>query len=65
MAPAQGQQAEASEHCVTFWRDVMRVPASLPIVAGLPLGHARRNSVVPLGCTARLCLHHGTLSFGN
>ena len=65
VARAQGPEAEASEHCGTFWREVMRVPASLPIVAGLPVGHARRNSVVPLGCTARLCLDHGTLSFGH
>jgi hypothetical protein len=60
----QGQEAEANE-CVRFWTDMMCVPPSLPILAGLPLGHGRRNSVVPLGCAATIDLEHGTLSFAD
>jgi len=46
-----------------FWVETMRVPASLPILGGLDIGHIHEHKVVPFGCTGVMDMTSGTISF--
>ena len=41
-----------------FWLKQMRLPPSLPILCGLPIGHIRDNRTMPIGANVEVDLIH-------
>lgn len=47
-----------------FWQTQMGVPAHVPILAGVPVGHIEHNLVVALGAMGVMDMVAGTLRCG-
>lgn len=44
-----------------FWREVIGLPAQLPVMWGCDFGHGRRNATLPFGCYVHLDPQRGVL----